>query len=384
MIDVNKLLKLFSIITLTFLITTLVSADSANTSRGTATEAVEGTIYSKKKAMAAIERAKPKACKNAFKRYIQNPKALNDSERMIFESIQDQIYNNLNEYMVCTHMVEPLDVTKYLKEEKAEIKLTKKVTVIMRAEIDKVRLLNEINKSSKIFASDTSEKSKLAMIFFSRTVSAQRQFDERVKNVEKTTTGLDINEEETESGISSTTTETNVTETGGSKLKKADVSEYIVDDNDTVKLEAGMKEIFTKARFEPVSGKRQVRKKWRKLKAEIIDSLESGGAIPDEAKWDIEDILMEKNVSYVVFAYFDVGVPGVDEATGNQSVSVALAVAEITRLGDSEPVSLGTISGVQVRGQGATSDMAKNNAINKVSKETAKKLVALINSKGIN
>ena len=118
--------------------------------------------------------------------------------------------------------------------------------------------------------------------------------------------------------------------------------------------------------------------------SEIVDSLESGGAIPDEAKWDIEDILMEKNVSYVVFAYFDVGVPGVDEATGNQSVNVALAVADITRLGDSDPVSLGTISGVQMRGQGATSDMAKNNAINKVAIETAKKLVALINSKGIN
>ena len=67
--------------------------------------------------------------------------------------------------------------------------------------------------------------------------------------VEKKTKGIDINEEETDTGISSSTTEMNVTETGGSKLKKADISEYIVDDNDTVKLEAGMKEIFTKARF---------------------------------------------------------------------------------------------------------------------------------------
>ena len=37
-------------------------------------------------------------------------------------------------------------------------------------------------------------------------------------------------------------------------LLKKQISEYIVDDNDTVKLEAGMKEIFTKARFEPISG----------------------------------------------------------------------------------------------------------------------------------
>ena len=38
---------------------------------------------------------------------------------------------------------------------------------------------------------------------------------------------------------------------------------YKVDDNDTVKIEAAMKEIFTKARFEPRSGKRLVRKNWR-------------------------------------------------------------------------------------------------------------------------
>ena len=105
---------------------------------------------------------------------------------------------------------------------------------------------------------------------------------------------------------------------------------------------------------------------------------------PEEVRWEIEDILMEKNVSYVVFAYFDVGVPDVDSATGNQIVNVALTVAEITRLGDSDPVSLGTISGVQMRGQGSSNDIAKNNAINLVSKKTAQKLVALINSKGIN
>ena len=125
----------------------------------------------------------------------------------------------------------------------------------------------------------------------------------------------EISEEESESGVSSMTTETNVSETGGSTLKKADITEFVVDDNDTVKLEAGMKEIFTKARFEPVSGGRQVRRSWRKLKGEIVDSLESGGGIPEEVRWEIEDLLMEKNVSYVVFAYFDVGVPDKDAAS---------------------------------------------------------------------
>ena len=37
-----------------------------------------------------------------------------------------------------------------------------------------------------------------------------------------------------------------------------------------------------------------------------------------------------------------------------------------------------------MRGKGSNNDIAKNNAINLVAKETAKRLVALINSKGIN
>jgi hypothetical protein len=263
-------------------------------------------------------------------------------------------------------------------------KKEKKVEIVMKANIDETRLDIEIKKNSKVFDSKSSEKSKLAMIFFSRTVSAQRQYDEKVTKVEKKTKGIDINEEETDTGISSSTTEMNVTETGGSKLKKADISEYIVDDNDTVKLEAGMKEIFTKARFEPISGPRQLRRNWRSLKGDIVDSLENGGSIPEEVKWEIEDILMEKNVSYVVFAYFDVGVPEYDASSDNQVVNAALTIAEISRLGNGDPVSLGTISGVQTRAEGSNNDIAKNKALSLVSQETAKKLVALINSKGIN
>ncbi len=337
--------------------------------RGAAVENYTGSSL-KKKINETLKIAKDKACKNAFRKYVQE---MEESKRMIFTSIEDQIYENLSKYMVCETVVEEnIDKKK------------KKIEVVMKADIDETRLDIEIKKNSKVFDTNSGDKSKLAMIFFSRTVAAQRQYDENVTKMDKKTKGIEIAEEENDTGISSSTTETNVTQSGGSKLKKADISEYVVDDNDTVKLEAGMKEIFTKARFEPVSGGRQIRKSWRKLKIEIVNSLESGGGIPEEIRWDIEDLLMEKNVSYVVFAYFDVGVPEIDAATGNQVVNAALTIAEISRLGNNDPVSLGTISGVQMRGKGSNNDIAKNNAINLVAKETAKKLVALINSKGIN
>ena len=126
----------------------------------------------------------------------------------------------------------------------------------MKANIDETRLA-EI-KSSKVFDSKSSEKSISYDFFFQELL--QHKDNMMRKLLKQKTKGVDINEEETDTGISSSTTETNVSETGGSKLKKADISEYFVDDNDTAKLEAGMKEIFTKARFEPISGPRQLRR----------------------------------------------------------------------------------------------------------------------------
>ena len=345
--------------------------------RGVGVETYEGS-YSKKKVNEKIKIAKDKGCQNAFKKYVQD---MEESKRTIFISIQDQIYSNINEYMTCETVVSP-DLSD--KGELKKIKKTKEIKVVMRAEIDETRLNIEINKSSKVFDSKSADKSKLAMVFFSRTVASQREFDAKVTKVEKKTKGVDIDEEETDTGISSSTTETNVTQSGGSKLKKRDVTEYVVDDNDTAKLEANMKEIFTKARFEPVSGPRQVRRKWRSLKGDIVDSLESGGGIPEEVQWEIEDILIEKNVSYVVFAYFDIGVPEFAADTGNTIVNVVLTKADVVRLGGGDPVSIGTIGGIGAREDGNNYDVARNNAIRVAAKKTARELVALINSKGIN
>ena len=70
--------------------------------RGSATERFEG-VYSKKKALAAVDKARSKACTNAFNKFV---KGMEESKRMIFEGIKDQIYNNLSEYMTCSVVVE--------------------------------------------------------------------------------------------------------------------------------------------------------------------------------------------------------------------------------------------------------------------------------------
>ena len=75
---------------------------------GVGTATYEG-VYTKKKVLEAIETAKSKACFNAFSKHI---KKMDESKRMIFESIQDQIYNNLSEYMTCDTEVDVPDLSK--------------------------------------------------------------------------------------------------------------------------------------------------------------------------------------------------------------------------------------------------------------------------------
>ena len=62
---------------------------------------------------------------------------MEESKRMIFESIQDQIYNNLNEYMTCSVVVEE------------NVDKKKKVVIVMKANIDTTRLDIEIKKALK-------------------------------------------------------------------------------------------------------------------------------------------------------------------------------------------------------------------------------------------
>ena len=70
--------------------------------RGVAVENYTGSS-SKKKIKETLENAKAKACKNAFRKYVQE---MEESKRMILISIEDQIYSNLNNYMICETVVE--------------------------------------------------------------------------------------------------------------------------------------------------------------------------------------------------------------------------------------------------------------------------------------
>ena len=89
MIDVNKIKKLIFFLGFSLVFSSYAYAVEF---RGSAMERWDG-VYTKKKAAEAMDAAKSKACLNAFNKYIQG---MEQSKRMIFEGIEDQIYGNIS------------------------------------------------------------------------------------------------------------------------------------------------------------------------------------------------------------------------------------------------------------------------------------------------
>ena len=328
--------------------------------RGVGSVTYEDSWPSNEKKNQYLNEAKNKACTDAFKKYVSS---MEESKRLIFTSIEKQIYANLNNYISCNTVV----------EENIDEK-NKKVTAVMKANIDTTRLDIEITKNSKVFAAESGDKVSIVVFFYSRTKSAQRSFDDKVSKGKE----VEIEEKEKQSGVSSKTTET----TGGSTLRRASVNEFTVLPDDSIKIMAGMQERFTKSRFKIYQPRNVLRSEFLKADKRITKSLEAGQSIPDDVLLEVEDALIEKKINYYVMAYFDVGLPLTDQATGNKAIIVTLSFAQITDLGGDFPSALGTISGVQMKGEGATEDSAKANALNLASIETGKRLIDLINSKG--
>lgn len=348
------------IIKITFFSLFLCSYALAVEFRGVGTVTYKDSFPSKAKLNQYLDEAKNKACTNAFRKYVSS---MEKSKRLIFTSIEKNIYANLSNYISCNTVVdENID------------KKNKKITTVMKANIDTTRLDIELTKNSKVFAAKSSDKLSIVVFFYSRTKSAERNFDNKVSKGRE----VEIKEQEKQDGVSSRTIET----TGGSTLKRASVSEFTVLPDDSKKIMAGMQERFTKSRFKIYQPRNVLRSQFLKADKRITESLEAGQSIPDDVLLEVEDALIAKKINYYVMAYFDVGLPLIDQATGNKAVIVTLSFAQITNLGGDFPSALGTISGVQMKGMGATEDAAKANALNLASIETGKRLINLINSKG--
>ena len=319
-----------------------------------------------------IKKAKVEACKDALNRYILT---FTSSKQTNYEKVKDQIQKRFSEIVTCNNVV----------DEKEDVKKME-YSVVVKTLINTNLMDNIIGSTAAINKVKEDDKSEMATIFFTRTVSKAKIFDDKVTKASQGMKGKDISQTEAVSDgdvkISSETNTSEMSSTGGNTEVKAAQYTYIVSDEDNSILMGGMSDILSESNY-------------ALIEADQIDAIipllkliKSGYANSNEfnpkARNDIYRVLKNEKIPYLFYGIFDVGQPEKDAATGNIIVNVTLTKATLVDLKRERVRDVGSVSDLQQKGQGTTYKQAKASAISGLSKQAAKIFADKLNAKGVN
>lgn len=319
-----------------------------------------------------IKKAKVEACKDALNRYILT---FTSSKQTNYEKVKDQIQKRFSEIVTCNNVV----------DEKEDVKKME-YSVVVKTLINTNLIDNIIGSTAAINKVKEDDKSEMATIFFTRTVSKAKIFDDKVTKASQGMKGKDISQTEAVSDgdvkISSETNTSEMSSTGGNTEVKAAQYTYIVSDEDNSILMGGMSDILSESHY-------------ALIEADQIDAIipllkliKSGYANSNEfnpkARNDIYRVLKNEKIPYLFYGIFDVGQPEKDAATGNIIVNVTLTKATLVDLKRERIRDVGSVSDLQQKGQGTTYKQAKASAISGLSKQAAKIFADKLNAKGVN
>ena len=152
-----------------------------------------------------IEEAKKIACKNALKKYVNT---FTIDKKKNYDKIKSKIEKNYSSYMVCDEIIdESLDVAE------------NKFKIVVKANIDETKIDQALIKASEIAKTSEDEMSDIVLLMFAAKTKSIKQKDDKGTQVDQTKKSVDVEQTEAvtegEIQISSDTTETNVSSTGG-------------------------------------------------------------------------------------------------------------------------------------------------------------------------
>ena len=217
-----------------------------------------------------------------------------------------------------------------------------------------------------------STHSLFTFLFMARKATSITQFDERRTDVRV--------RKNTSPGSLGFVSGTQVEQTGGSTLRKADAVTYEVTSSQDI--DSAMGEVLTNAGIEYAA----------------YDDVMINGGGPDPAvikpefvhKDDLSAQTRAKiinasrkcDVRYLATGTIDIGVNDVDPVSGNRRVYVSVR-ANLWDISTTLPRKVGSVGPVQFSGLGPDQSVASRNALIVAAKETALSLVDQLNAKGV-
>ena len=260
----------------------------------------------------------------------------------------------------------------------------KKVTVIVRANINKIALDAILSNVSTAGITDSGEGSELVMIFLAREATTTTQFDAKRTEIVKNDSAMSAEESIAGSSTSMASSESRSaiakSTTGGSTTQRSDKIIYDVRSAESV--DVAVANVFDNAGFEPTEYISIVDDCGGPEMEEFQAQLRDKDEIERKTRKAAFDAARDCEVPYWGMGTLDVGTKDIDPVSGNTRVFVNVRVKIYSLLGKRSK-RVASIGPVQYAGLGPNQTVATNNALLLAGEAAAKTIVDKLNSKGV-
>lgn len=366
----------------TFLFVLLSPAGAqVQTVQGKATLSYQGPASTPADRILALQKAQV----NAFDYYYAEA---GDSESQNYASVKDQIFRDIDRYVLDTTVLSESDDV-----------VGRKYAVVVKLALNVPNLRALMKQNSTVGSATRDQKSRLAFLFVSRSVDSVKTYDARV--YKRADASAQVRATETQAGaqsddnpgsvnsavaaggtgIASVEQSTATSETGGSAVRKSKETTWRI--APSADLNQIFTQVFSKAGFRVQEAALVQSAAGGKFKLEAVEEdYKSGNDLKAATLQTIVDGMRVASVPLLALGTLDLGLVDTDPQTGLYRVVVTVN-ARLLDLNEAIPETVASVGPTQYSGKGPTEDEARTNALKSAANSAARELASQLTSQGI-
>jgi hypothetical protein len=317
-----------------------------------------------------------KAKLNAIERYIANTNA---ARSRVYDQQRGLIASHLDDYVLGATV---------LSDEND--KATKTYSVVVRADINGTRLLNDLGGGAAP-ANDMAavQHNTLTLLFLARSQSSVQAFDAKVyqradadiSSTRKTSEGESIRGSHVATSDSIDDHASVTTTTGGSTTRKADKIDWTV--SRASEINTAMTGVFADAGYDVVEADQVESASHGLLNIDQIRGAYShGDDLPSKLTHDATLGVQQAGIGFLALGTLDVGMQDIDPVSGSTRVYVTVT-GKVYNVQGRFARTLSSVGPVQYAGLGPDASVARTNALKAAAEKTAQQMVDELNNKGL-
>jgi hypothetical protein len=360
-----------------FALTLAIWAVSSIVSAQTVSEKGMGsTTYSWRLSSGDRQAAIQKAEMNAIERYVANSDA---ARSRVFDQKRAELTSHVADYILGTTVLNEQDD-----------KPTKTFNVVIRADINVTRLLNELGGGSASAADRAKQAhSMLTFLFVARSQSSVQSFDAKTyKRADvDSSSSRKTNEGESIRGSSVGTSDridehaSAAVTTGGSTTRKADKVEWSV--SQAGEINTAMTGKFADAGYDVVEADQVEGASNGLLNIQAIrDAYSHDNDLPPKMVRDATQGVRAAGIGLFALGTLDVGMQDVDPVSGNTRVYVTVT-GKVYDVSGRFSRTISSVGPVQYAGLGPDASVARTNALKTAAQMASQQMVDELNNKGV-